>query len=817
MTTAPPPAASARRPVAAFLLLAAAVAALWFFAFEAFRQSEIAAHRRELAAIGEAKVQRIQLWLDDLRGDAAVLAGLTFVRDALAAAPDAARLADGRRQLELVRAGHRCEAVLLFDAAARLRLAAGEIDDDKIAAVVADNGAFAAGGPLRIASLRLRKENAATRLLLQIVAPVVNGRARAGSVVLLVDALAAIDPLAAVNRGRIKSREVGIFERHGAVLRALNTPLYARPGELSIEAAHPLRPAALAARGTAGPLDGRDYRDVAVMAHADSVPGIDWLVVAKQDRAEVAAPLNRTGLWSGALSALLLLAAGIGLAEWRRHREKALALARADAAQQALRSSEARLRKLNEQATDIGLLFDRDMRVRYATPSAAIYVGHPAEGEPIATGAARVHPDDVAAVEAARKAALERPGVPQRVRHRLLHDRDGWRLMEAAFTSLFDDPEVDGLSYQAHDVTERVAAELALAQSEARLRAVFDSAPVGIAIADAEGRFLMVNREQCRMLGYGEAELIGRRFAEFTHREDIEANLDLVALVRSGDSDAVSLEKRYERKDGRLVWVLLSVARIQGADGTHLGTVGVAQDITERREAEAQRLDYARRQRDTLVREVHHRIKNHLQGLAGLLRRQIADRQGPEAMLEETIAQINAISIVHGLQGRTVHGQVSLRGLLREILAFLGSLHRLPLKLEARDEQCFGRPCPDDEACVFVVPDEEAVPVALVVNELLTNAVRHRTGTAAPAIELECDEAGARLTVRNAGRLPPQGLDVAQGKGLGTGLALVRSLMSPQGMAIGHLETADGLVETRLTLAAPAIRRAPAAQLASLR
>jgi PAS domain S-box-containing protein len=922
------------RSFAAFLTLTAVVGALWHFAFDAYRQGEIAQHRRELAALSEVKIQRLQGWLEERRGDAAVLAGLTFARDALAAAPDAPQQADHRRQLDLYLKNYDYRAALLFDPSARLRLAAGAADSDDIAAIVADNSGFANLDDIRIASLRLRKGNENTRLLLQIVAPVSVQGSRAGTLVLLVDALAALDPLAAVSRERIRSREVAIFEARGEELRALITPLYGRPAEMSVEANNPLRPAAMAAQGKTGALEGEDYRGVAVMAHVGRMPGIGWLVVTKQDRADVFAPINRVALWSGGLTVLLLLATAIALSGWRRIRLSALN----DAAQQALRASEARFRKLHEHGADIAVLFDRDMVMRYASRSAERLFGSAIAGEPITSGSARVHPDDLARVEAARKAALAAPGVPQHVKHRLRNEQGGWLTVEATFTSHLDDPDVGGLSYEAHDISERTLAEEALQRERDLLQAVIDGARHShLVYLDRDFFFVRVNAAYAATCGYRPEEMIGRNHFElyphaeneaifarvrdtgepfeirdkpftfpdqpergttwwdwtltpvkdaagrveglvfslfettarkraelalrdseeryriifqlspdamFVHRNSVilMANDAAVRFFRAGSAEALVGRDWHElveaehwpRIDARVALLTSGTAAFlppaeltyRALDGAELhaeataartfveglpAILSVTRDITERREAETARLAYARAQRDTLVREVHHRIKNHLQGLAGLLRRHVVEQPAAGSTLEEIVTQINAISIVHGLQGRTELGQVSLRGLVSEIAAFLGSVQGMTLQLEDGAAQCFDRrSCSSNATCIWLVPEDESVPLALIVNELLTNAVRHHAGAAPIRLCLECDDDGARLTIRNPGRLQAR-VDIAQGKGLGTGLRLVRSLMPPSGMAISHGETADGMVETRLVLDAFHLQRAPEA------
>lgn len=229
----------------------------------------------------------------------------------------------------------------------------------------------------------------------------------------------------------------------------------------------------------------------------------------------------------------------------------------------------------------------------------------------------------------------------------------------------------------------------------------------------------------------------------------------------------------------------------------------LAFDITERKQAEEQRLEYARQQRDTLVREVHHRIKNHLQGLAGLLRQHMHEQPGLELVLQNFAAQIGAISIVHGLQGRSGRGDASLRNLAAEIAAFLGGITGARIDLS----------CPGSD-CLWTVAEAEAVPLALILNELMTNALRHGTDTTRVALSIQCDGRAARLTLRNPGRLGP-GLDFAADKGLGTGLSLIRSLLPPEGASLFLENTEDGWVETRLDLAPPILQ--PTAQVVSLR
>ena len=133
----------------------------------------------------------------------------------------------------------------------------------------------------------------------------------------------------------------------------------------------------------------------------------------------------------------------------------------------------------------------------------------------------------------------------------------------------------------------RKHAEAALEESEARFRQTFELAASGIAQVDLRGQFIDVNRQLCEMLGYSEAELIGRSVKEISHPEDRDLTDERRGLMRDGKLGSVQFEKRYLRKDGRVVWVNLTVALVPNAKGEPQHEIAVMEDITERKEREA--------------------------------------------------------------------------------------------------------------------------------------------------------------------------------------------------------------------------------------
>jgi len=135
--------------------------------------------------------------------------------------------------------------------------------------------------------------------------------------------------------------------------------------------------------------------------------------------------------------------------------------------------------------------------------------------------------------------------------------------------------------------TEQVEARRALAESEARFRATFENAAVGVVLVGPNGAILRVNDSFARMLGYSVEELKQRTFQDVTHADDLETNLSILNKTLAGEANSYCIEKRYIRKDGGIVWASLTVGCVRTADGTVDYFLSVIEDITDRKRAEA--------------------------------------------------------------------------------------------------------------------------------------------------------------------------------------------------------------------------------------
>jgi two-component system NtrC family sensor kinase len=173
----------------------------------------------------------------------------------------------------------------------------------------------------------------------------------------------------------------------------------------------------------------------------------------------------------------------------------------------------------------------------------------------------------------------------------------------------------------AKELDQQVAERTeALRASQERLRAIFEAAAVGVGVSDAEGRMVECNPALAAITGYSAEELLTMRFADFTHPDDVDADMVLLRELVAGKRDAYQLEKRYVRKDGETVWVNLTCSLLRDGPDQPPLAIGIVEDISARKEAQealiqAEKLSAAGR----LAASLAHEINNPLQSVIGCL------------------------------------------------------------------------------------------------------------------------------------------------------------------------------------------------------
>lgn len=251
------------------------------------------------------------------------------------------------------------------------------------------------------------------------------------------------------------------------------------------------------------------------------------------------------------------------------------------------RESEERFRSLVQNSSDIIAVVGADGLARYVSPSIQRVLGYRAEDRIGKSALDLVHPQDVGRVRGMLAGLIADPGATVTAEFRMYHADGTVRHAEAVGTNLIGDPTVGGVVVNYRDVTGRREAERALRESEERFRTAFENAPVGVALTGLDRRYLRANRALCEMLGYSEEELRTRTSTDLTHPEDLEESAARALRALDEGAESQTLEKRYVRSDGRVVWVLSSVSLVRDAEDEPGHFVALYQDITDRKQAEA--------------------------------------------------------------------------------------------------------------------------------------------------------------------------------------------------------------------------------------
>ncbi len=354
------------------------------------------------------------------------------------------------------------------------------------------------------------------------------------------------------------------------------------------------------------------------------------------------------------------------------------------------------------------------------------------------------------------------------------------------------EPEV---TFALLDIERRRQAEERIAQAQLSLQRVIDTAPLAIALFDAQTlRVQQVNQTASAFFGLPAQQVLGAT------PEECCAPAKAAALrTWLGSLEGSDLRRQHEWRDsdepsaaadgpGR-VWDCRLAPLDEGSEhATQL--LLVASDVTEQREAEMARLQAAIAQREVLVREVHHRIKNNLQGVAGLLQQNASRFPAMATVLGEAVGQVQAIAQVYGLQVGS-QGPLGVAPLIQAIALSVQRTFGRTIVVELVGE------------LPHVLPEAESIPVALTVNELLTNAIKHGEQG---EVRCELTARGEAICIRVVGQSQlPADFNLGQIRSGVSGLGLVRALL-PRKTATLALKQEGSEVVAQVDIQPPSVR-----------
>ncbi len=338
----------------------------------------------------------------------------------------------------------------------------------------------------------------------------------------------------------------------------------------------------------------------------------------------------------------------------------------------------------------------------------------------------------------------------------------------------------------ARDITERREAEEALRESEARFKQLFDSVNDGIAVRDARTLELLdANRRFCEMWGYTLEELKALPLGSIGAYESVEERRKrLIAYYAQAAKGIPSLfQWAARRKDGSIFWVELNGTRI--TIGTRECLLLVVRDVTERKRAE-EKIRASLKEKEVLLKEIHHRVKNNLQIISSLLYLQSTrtEHAGAVSALRESRARIKSMALIHErLYASPDLASVDMGKYTRSLVADLHHSH-------GTEESSVRLTFNIDDIPLGIT---EAIPCGLIINELVSNALKHAFPKGkAGEISIQLLRTGANritLTVSDNGIGFPEQIDFRRSPSLG--LTLVNSLVEQLGGTI-ELERREG-------------------------
>jgi PAS domain S-box-containing protein len=259
------------------------------------------------------------------------------------------------------------------------------------------------------------------------------------------------------------------------------------------------------------------------------------------------------------------------------------------------------------------------------------------------------------------------------------------------------------------DITERQRMVEALARSqqelreqEERWRATYEHAAIGIVEIDAEGRFLRVNEAILSIVGGTREELLGWKLFGRTHPDDRDVDGELYRKQIAGEIGFYSIEKRFIRRDGRMIWMGVRSSSVRDPSGKFLYGVRVVQDITERKEAEARQ--------KLLIDELNHRVKNTLATVQSLAAQTARGTTSTEAFHQAFEGRLIALSQAHDQLTRQRWQSADFRDIVKGATA---------PHLSRPDEQIA------IEGETVTVSPRTALTMALVLHEMTTNAAKY--------------------------------------------------------------------------------------------
>lgn len=271
------------------------------------------------------------------------------------------------------------------------------------------------------------------------------------------------------------------------------------------------------------------------------------------------------------------------------------------------------------------------------------------------------------------------------------------------------------LVYQSNNLIDKLIEDLK--RSRDKFEATFEYAPIGIAHHKPNEKWILVNRALCKQLGYTKSELLNLNFQDFIHADDLERGRDLDQDIINGEISSYKTEKKYRRKDGSYFTGKVTKSAVYDQNKTALYLIAIVEDISQQKENE-KKMKESLEEKQILLSEVHHRVKNNIALMSALLELQLmhGKNEDTKQILEHYKTRLKTLSLIYeNFSGIEREPNINFSWYLHEQIGFLEQLFkngRKNIEYETNIEE-------------IELNINQAIPVGLICNELLINTNQH--------------------------------------------------------------------------------------------
>ncbi|QQE13661.1 transporter substrate-binding domain-containing protein [Planctomycetota bacterium] len=244
--------------------------------------------------------------------------------------------------------------------------------------------------------------------------------------------------------------------------------------------------------------------------------------------------------------------------------------------------------------------------------------------------------------------------------------------------------------------------EIALRESEEHFRRYFELGIVGMAMTDEQGRFMEVNDELCRMLGYDAEQLKQTSWVSITFPDDLPDSMESFRGLLKGDRDGFTVDKRYVHRDGGMLYAITSVRALRRTDGSVSQMVALIQDITERKRTEIRQ--------KTMMQELDHRVKNNLAEVLALAEHTLNRSTSLAGFRDSFLGRVRAMAKTHEALAASKWEGVDLHKLVNLVLGAHCRHGADRIMIEGEH---------------LVLPSRTCSPLCMTLNELSANAAKY--------------------------------------------------------------------------------------------